>query len=886
VNERGLGFWNTALTALVLLAGIGASPATAADYSWSGAAPAGSAGWSNSGNWSGGTAPSGTVGTLTFPTLSSGCSASPPTGTCYVSSNDVGGINADGLSIDNSGGYYTIGGSGIHLGAGGLTVTGSAGSIGLPITINASQTWSISGGLQVHNNVSGPGTPLAINLNPGLLALNGADIEVGPVAITGADPTRTGRQAGANGEVDFFSASLNASSGAAVHLTDARLSGGGTIGPLTSTGGWLVVGTNGPSDLTTVGSLAVAGTAKFDSATLVSFLVNQAGTTAGTDYGQISGADIDLDGASLDIGLTSNCPTLTYGDTLTLVSTTGSVTGAFAGVPDGATVMTSSTAGQCHQYPLIIHYTAHSVTATVGGTPPPVLGVETAPHPSSYLTFDRYGSAENGVVTFAGTVTPGSQTPYWWFEYGRQDSSRVDTQPSICDRGQCEAAPQRFRSNPVHSETDNIEPYRAYWYRLVAEDGASLVRGAPVTFVPGDRFNPDQFDPTGKYQLIISCSDPCAQLAKQGSTAPRSGTAAGELVIDNWDSSKYQLTGGIKLSSSVDGDDTQDKGLYSVSGLLDLSRVSLSFNNPLVVDFPFPHHTGQLPVQFTLAGEADYGPLIQARAAPHFEPVLGGSLGNNGMWLACYESLAKHGCAPTDHPEKQRAAIAAEALGAASLATIGVPPLSAALGVLGLIEGVISLDPPDRHYHHVARPLRIPYLHVSPGRGISKKAARAMTALSKSLARAASDGSAFITAFQRYQGAFRATAIKPTIFQLRASLRYGHAFVADCQALATILHSDRKTLRNSRLGRKQLGAAKINHELRVARRHGLPIALASRLLHFGVSRASVVRFRKLLPRQLPFHARTALGAILDPRFEAGIRAYSAGLERYLSRLPQ
>ena len=72
------------------------------DFTWTGGAPVGSPGWSNSGNWAGGTAPSGAVGTLTFPALTSAaCRATPPTATCFTSNNDIAGVTANKLSIDD-----------------------------------------------------------------------------------------------------------------------------------------------------------------------------------------------------------------------------------------------------------------------------------------------------------------------------------------------------------------------------------------------------------------------------------------------------------------------------------------------------------------------------------------------------------------------------------------------------------------------------------------------------------------------------------------------------------------------------------------------------------------------------------------------------------------
>jgi hypothetical protein len=105
-----------AVTASVLAP---ASAAALTDYTWVGAAAPGSANWSSATNW-GGSAPSGSVGTLTFPALTSGaCTATPPTATCYASSNDVVGLNASGISIDD-GESYVIDGNAITLGSGEL----------------------------------------------------------------------------------------------------------------------------------------------------------------------------------------------------------------------------------------------------------------------------------------------------------------------------------------------------------------------------------------------------------------------------------------------------------------------------------------------------------------------------------------------------------------------------------------------------------------------------------------------------------------------------------------------------------------------------------------------------------------------------------------------
>lgn len=91
------------------------------DFTWTGAG--GSRAWSDAGNWSGATAPSGSVGTLTFPALNT-CSycASSACG----SEDDVAGLSANALSIDDSASYNIYGPQSLTLGAGGVTAAPTA----------------------------------------------------------------------------------------------------------------------------------------------------------------------------------------------------------------------------------------------------------------------------------------------------------------------------------------------------------------------------------------------------------------------------------------------------------------------------------------------------------------------------------------------------------------------------------------------------------------------------------------------------------------------------------------------------------------------------------------------------------------------------------------
>ena len=367
------------LLALILALGLLALAASsaAADFTWTGAA--GAADWSNTTNW-GGSAPSGAAGILTFPALvSPACTSDPVTATCYESHNDVSGVSATSLSIDDGAGYI-IDGNAITLGAGGLTAStatsGFNASLGLPITLGAGQTWSIDGngnrsGVDLDANVTGASSALGVQLgNRGQLQIdNTTDVEVGDVAITGSDAGNTGFAANQNGIVDLGIGGgpgmLNASSGHTVSITDAMLLvSAGTVGALAATGSDIQVG----GGFAPAGTLNVAGAVTLDPGSVLSMEIDQAGTTAGTDYSQLSATDTVALGAAT-LGLfgpePGGCPSpLHPGDVDTIITTTGSLTGAFPGTPEGTVVPIDCERGAR------IHYTANSVTATIVALPP------------------------------------------------------------------------------------------------------------------------------------------------------------------------------------------------------------------------------------------------------------------------------------------------------------------------------------------------------------------------------------------------------------------------------------------------------------------------------------------------------------------------------------
>ncbi len=385
--------WRVGGVLVVVLAFLaGPSLASATDYTWSGAGN--SQLWSNGTNW-GGVAPSGSVGTLTFPDLSgvSACTSSPPTEACYQSFNDVSGITANALSI--TGGPYNLSGNGITLGTGGITAAAGSGalpfaSLSTPLALSGPQTWSVSGeSLSINGNVTGSSQALALQGTGGSFD-DVSDIEVGPItAATGADVLLSGPG----------TPLLNWTDGNPVTFNSAWLEiyEPAKTGPISMTGSSHLTGSPDAAQ-----TLTVNGGVSFSSGTVVDENILSSGTTAGTNYSQLtaSGA-VDLGGASFAVhGGSGACPTLNVGDVDTMIQTTGSVSGTFSGLPDGSVVSLVSCSGSA---PTVrINYTAHTVTATVvtagggGGG-------------SSYaLSVAANGSGSGGITSSDGNINCGS----------------------------------------------------------------------------------------------------------------------------------------------------------------------------------------------------------------------------------------------------------------------------------------------------------------------------------------------------------------------------------------------------------------------------------------------------------------------------------------------
>lgn len=389
--------WRAAVGATVAAAGLLVAPAGAdaqSDFTWTGGG--GASAWSDPVNWASQTAPSGSVGTLSFPQLVSACISNTPN-TCYRSTNDIPGLNVDGLVVDPASQYF-LSGDAITLGAKGISSDSTAPGgpdyfvVDLPITLGADQSWSNSQpntAIEIYSDATGAHR-LQIEPEAGSVALTGAD-EVGPVSVTGG-PNCT-QPPGAL----VLSGALNTTDGQPVTVTGSELwiaaqqpghqgPPSASIGPLTLHCAELNVGA----------PLSVAGPITLDGASSSVLAFNPNGP--GPQPLIAASGDVALAG-SLQLSSTTE---LQVGDVATLLQTTGAITGTFAGVPNGAIAYFANSSAESQPAPAArINYTAHSVTATYLGPG----------DSSTSLSADPSAPVVNQPVTLTATVSSGGATP-------------------------------------------------------------------------------------------------------------------------------------------------------------------------------------------------------------------------------------------------------------------------------------------------------------------------------------------------------------------------------------------------------------------------------------------------------------------------------------------
>ncbi|MGA2453764.1 MAG: hypothetical protein ABSG93_09620 [Solirubrobacteraceae bacterium] len=180
-----------------------AAAAGAASFTWAGRSTT-LGDWSLASNWEGEAPTASTeIETLTFPRLTStACTVEQATHRCYFSTNNVGGLSAQSMKIDD-GDEYFISGKALTLGEGGLRAEPESGSSGpagdfieMPFQLSARQRWSIAdrsggkteeNGLFLGGEVTGAGNALTVELSNGPALVLDNDTEVGPVTLEGPD---------------------------------------------------------------------------------------------------------------------------------------------------------------------------------------------------------------------------------------------------------------------------------------------------------------------------------------------------------------------------------------------------------------------------------------------------------------------------------------------------------------------------------------------------------------------------------------------------------------------------------------------------------------------------------------------------------------------------
>jgi hypothetical protein len=382
------------LRALSLLAVGGLSLVSAStahantDFTWNGAANEAIPTWSSAGNWESDSAPAPgeTIEALSFPALpgSLPCTFPGPESGCgRGTKNNVSGLSAGSLSIDDGEDYSVIG-EPITLGSGGLSAAPTtatskftASAIGLPITLGSSQTWHIAGAggiehvlendLGLEGNLTGSASALTVDMSDGPALFLENETDVGPVEIDGADTSVAGVL---NGTTELYG-ELNFADEHQVHLSNIFFVGIGAIGPLTTHAVEVAIGTGGyPAEGLEARSV------ELDSASSVAFAITETGTTAWKDYSQmVSGGAIALGGATIEVVVRppepgNACPTLTPGDTYTFVSTPAALSGAFANAPEHGSEISIRFAKACAQksQTMRIAYHESGGNETVTGT--------------------------------------------------------------------------------------------------------------------------------------------------------------------------------------------------------------------------------------------------------------------------------------------------------------------------------------------------------------------------------------------------------------------------------------------------------------------------------------------------------------------------------------
>jgi hypothetical protein len=390
--------------------------------------------WSDRENWVGAISPgNGTaIGTLSFPAIGA-C----PHG-CY-SRNDLAGLTVESLDIDD-GENYEITGEPFTLGAGGLSASPAAATseptlaeVSTPIVLGSSQAWKMAGlgagqigdnGLLLSGGLSGASSELTVDMEDGGTLYLAHDNELGPVNFDGANTHQAGIF---NGVVGLLNGRLNVVENRAVDLNHVFLIGAGTLGQLRSVGSEIDITTAGNE-----GGTLEAQSVELESQSDLELEITGSGPNAGIDYSDLySPGAVELGGATLGVHVAppkagEPCPTLLPNQIYTLVSSAGTLSGAFANAPQG-TEIPIEFAKACTKtsQSLRIEYHQTEATKTVTAT---VVG---GPESSTALSVLPSDPTTNQSVTLTATVHAAFLTPSGSVEFknGAEPIASCSRQP-------------------------------------------------------------------------------------------------------------------------------------------------------------------------------------------------------------------------------------------------------------------------------------------------------------------------------------------------------------------------------------------------------------------------------------------------------------------------
>ena len=390
---RGLRFL-AVVTVVGLASGTGSI--VAATGTWTGAG--GDNFWSTAANW-GGTVPVAGYD-LVFP---NGAAR-------LTNTNDLSaGTSFNSVSFTGPVGGYTISGNGIALVAGLAADNAASNTFSVPITLTASQTFTVLGDRLNLGPIDLGSNTLTLAGATGVVSLNGAISGTGGlsssvfVVFVSANASYTGPTTITGGNFSINSASLDPLSVVTVSGGILQYSNGGSTGPVT---------VNSPAELgcfggggSQIGNLTDLTMKSGSNLTMAMYSLS--------NYGQLnaSGA-VDLGSATLNLGWSFTSST---GNAFTIIHKTsfGAITGTFSGLAEGATF---TQGGRTYQITyiggtgfdvVVTDITAGGPTPTPTSTP---VGVPTStPTPTAAPTSTPTATPTStpvGVPTSTATPTP------------------------------------------------------------------------------------------------------------------------------------------------------------------------------------------------------------------------------------------------------------------------------------------------------------------------------------------------------------------------------------------------------------------------------------------------------------------------------------------------